>query len=98
MELSVHGKTVRVRDSYKGREWYSLPGLYRRAWKGAADGNYASCIPFLARVVEWWEFEGDPADEGAYEALDILAELVPLADQALLAVSEAAFPPAAAGE
>ena len=92
-EIVIGGKRVTIRTSFRGREWYSLPGLYRKAWKGAgADGNYAAVIPFLARVVESWEFEGDPAEEAAYEQLDLLSELVPLADQALLAVSEAAFP------
>ena len=90
--LTIRGKRVTVRESFKGKEWYSLPGLYRKAWKGAHDGNYAQCIPFLMRVIESWEFDGDPATEADYEALDILSELVPLADQTLIAVSEAAFP------
>jgi len=91
-ELTVRGTRVTVRESFKGKEWYALPGLYRKAWKGAAGGDYALTIPLLVRVVESWEFDGDPATEAAYEALDILSELVPLADGTLIAVSEAAFP------
>lgn len=97
-EALVRGKAATIRVSFRGREWYALPGLYRKAWKGATEGNYAAVVPFLARVVESWEFEGDPADEAAYEALDVLGELVPLAEQALLAVAEAAFPPPNPGE
>ena len=91
-QLTVKDRAITIRESFRGREWYALPGLYRKAWKGASEGNYAPVVPFLARVVESWEFDGDPTDEAAYEALDILSELVPLADQALIAVSEAAFP------
>lgn len=97
-EALIRGKQATIRVSFRGREWYALPGLYRKAWKGATDGNYATVVPFLTRVVESWEFDGDPADEAAYEALDILGELVPLAEKALLAVAEAAFPALDVGE
>lgn len=96
-ELTINGKLVVVQQSFRGKEWYSLPAAYRRAWKGAATGDYGPAIPFLARVIESWEFDGNPTDEAAYERLDILAELVPLADGVLLAVSEAAFPKTDAG-
>ena len=97
-EALVRGKRATIRVSFRGREWYALPGLYRKAWKGATDGNYAVVVPFLARVIESWEFDGDPTNEAAYEALDVLGELVPLAEKALLAVAEAAFPQGDAGE
>jgi len=91
-QLTIRGKQVQVRESFRGREWYSLPGLYRRAWKAATVGDYAAVIPFLCRVIESWEFDGNPAEEAAYEQLETLGELMPLADAALLAVSAAAFP------
>ena len=96
-ELVIAGKKVQVRTSFKGREWMALPALYRRAWTGARDGKYAECVPFLARVIEDWEFQGKPAEESSYDALEVIGELVPLADATLMAVAEAAFPPPIAG-
>lgn len=96
-ELTVAGKRVTVRDSFRGREWYALPGLYRKALAAARKGDYGDAVPFLARVVESWEFEGEPSKATAYESLDVMAELMPLADGALLAVAEAAFPKAGVG-
>lgn len=96
-ELTVAGKSVRVRTSFRGREWYSLPADYRKAGRAMQSGNYEDALPFLTRVIESWEFEGDPQDEAAYEGLDVLAELMPLAGDVVIAVSEAAFPQAEPG-
>jgi hypothetical protein len=96
-DLTIAGKRVTVRESFRGREWWSLPALYRKAWAAARKGDYTDTIPFLARVVESWEFDGDPALAATYEQLDAMAELMPLADGAVLAVNEAAFPKAKVG-
>lgn len=96
-QVTIRGKAVEVRESFKGKEWYALPGLYRRAWRAAAAGDYAPVIAFLAAVITSWEFEGAPADEAAYEQFDVLGELMVMADGALLAVRAAAFPPSDVG-
>ncbi len=96
-ELVINGKKVQVRTSFRGREWYSLPADFRRAGQAIEKGEYEGAIPFLSRVIESWEFEGDPAEAASYEGLDVLAELVPLTGEAVVAVAESAFPQAAAG-
>jgi len=92
-EITVAGKKVTVRTSFRGREFYSLPGLFRNAAAGAEKGDCAAIVPFLTKVVTDWEFAGDPADPAAYEDLDTFQELLPLANQAFVIVAEAAFPP-----
>ena len=97
-EITVRGKQVVVRTSFRGREWYSLPADFRKAVRAREAGDYAGAVPFLARVIEAWEFDGDPADVAAYEGLEVMAELVPLTGAVLGAVAEAAFPKTDAGE
>ena len=91
-EVTINGKTVQVRTSFKGRQWYSLPADYRAAIDGASKGDYIVTIPLLRRVIEAWQFEGDPTDEAAYEGLEVFAELRPLVGAVIGTISEAAFP------
>jgi len=97
-EITVRGKAVHVRTSFKGRDWYSLPADFRKTLRAREAGDYAGAVPFLARVIEAWEFDGDPTDVAAYEGLEVMAELVPLTGAVLSAVAEAAFPKTDAGE
>jgi hypothetical protein len=91
-DLTIAGKRVTVRESFRGREWWSLPALYRRILEADRKGDYTDAIPFLCRVIESWEFDGDPAQPEAYEALETMAELRPLAQGAIMTVAGAGFP------
>ncbi len=96
-QLTVAGKKVEVRTSFRGKEWWSLPADYRAAGRAIQSGDYSGVVPFLARVIESWEFEGEPSDPASYEKLDVLTELMPLAGEAVRVVFEAAFPEAEPG-
>lgn len=91
-ELTVAGKSVCVRTSFRGREWYSLPADYRKAARALETGDYGLAIPFLTRVIESWDWTGDPSDAASYEELDVMSELMALTLEVMHAVHEAAFP------
>ncbi len=91
-DVEIGGKKVTVRTSFRGKQWWSLPADYRAAGKAIQSGDYSGVIPFLARVIESWDFEGSPAEPASYEQLDVLSELMPLAGEVIRVVWEAAFP------
>lgn len=96
-EIVVRDKRLTVRTSFKGKEWYSLPGDYRRALEAYQRGDYSEAIAFLSRVIESWEFAGEPSEAASYEKLDVLSELRPLLLGVLGTVAEAAFPKVESG-
>ena len=69
MELTVAGKRVVLRERISAREGWALRGLAARAMQGERLSFEEECQA-LAYVVESWEFDGDPTDPAAYEALD----------------------------
>jgi len=75
MEFTVAGKKVVLRERIPLGEGYDLVGLFTNF-----DANdLRTNIPIMTRLVESWEFEGDPSDSAAYDDLDTLTEFLPIA-------------------
>jgi len=41
-------------------------------------GDLRTQVPVFTRLVESWEFDGNPSDEESYGELDIVQEILPL--------------------
>lgn len=76
-EVVVNGRVVRMRRRFPAKENWDLPGLFMRLG-GGGDFDLQQMVPILPRLIESWEFAGDPADEAAYGELDLFRELIPL--------------------
>lgn len=73
-EIVVNGKRVTLRERYPLGEHKDLVGVFR-----AMDpGDVSSMIPLATRMIEAWEFEGDPTEAASYDALDVPTEAWPL--------------------
>lgn len=75
-EITVSGRRVTLRERFPAKDFWDIPSMIAEV---AGEGiDYQRHIPLLMRIIESWEFEGDPADAEAYGELDILRELRPL--------------------
>lgn len=72
--FDVNGKTVTFRQRYPFSENRDL----LKAWGAAKTDDVATFLPLWRKMIESWEFEGDPGDAKAYDALDVVGELWPL--------------------
>ena len=72
-EITVAGRKVVLRERFPAGEFWDLPRMISELGADAAD--YESHVQLLVRMVESWDFEGDPSDPDAYAELDILREL-----------------------
>jgi len=68
MEIKVNGKAVVLRTRLPGRQTWEM--VRNAASEGATMPEYDDAVKQLTIFVESWEFEGDPGDPAAYEALD----------------------------
>lgn len=75
-EFTVNGKRVWLRKRLPLREQDALLELAAACSNTKPRTN----IPVMARLIESWEFAGDPADPEAYEDLDLLDEFLPLVE------------------
>jgi len=75
--IEIDGKAVTMRSRFPAKENWDLPGLFMRLG-GGDDFDLKQMVPILPRLIQSWEFEGDPADEAAYGELDLFRELIPL--------------------
>lgn len=63
-----------LRQRYPLKDNADLVARYRQM---DAD-DIATMVPLAVRMVEQWEFDGDPADPASYEMLDVVSEAWPL--------------------
>ena len=75
-EFTIAGKRVTLRERFPASEFWDMPKLISDLVGEGTD--YEKHIPLLLRLIESWEFDGDPTDPEAYGELDILRELRPL--------------------
>jgi hypothetical protein len=68
------GKKVWLKQTFPLDQFYHLPGLALDVDKR----DLRTAIPLLVAVIDRWEFEGNPADEAAYTALDAVDIILPL--------------------
>ena len=87
-ELMINGKIVRVKSRFPARENWDLPNLLMKFSQQEGGFDLKQIVPVLPRLVESWEFEGDPTDEDAYEELDLFRELIPLVREVSLALGQ----------
>jgi len=74
MEFQVAGKKVVLRERISLGDGYNIIGLF-----SSIDSNdLRTSIPIMAKMIESWEFEGDPSDSAAYDKLDVLIEIIPM--------------------
>ena len=66
METTVSGKKVVLRTKYPSSENRDLFKVFR----AMSIDDLGTVPPVALRMVESWEFEGDPADAASYDALD----------------------------
>lgn len=71
----VAGRRVVFRSRLPAGENWDLLTLMRELAEGKGGIPRDQTIRLLSRVVEAWEFEGDPQDPAAYEALDLFEVL-----------------------
>ncbi len=82
-ELTIAGKTVTIRDSWTGRTAFRVSaaiGVLRPALRNRekllelVDSAWDAHVTLCRAGVVSWEFEGDPNDPAAYEALSSTAQ------------------------
>lgn len=78
---TINGKEVVFRERFPAKEFWDLPAKIvqlHRMRGGQEEFDMQLAVPLLARVIESWEYEGDPADEASFGELDVLGDLLPL--------------------
>ncbi len=74
MEFTVAGKKVVLRERITLGEGYDIIGLF-----SSIDTNdLRTSIPIMVKMIESWEFEGEPDDPASYDQLDVLTEVIPM--------------------
>jgi len=77
--ITINGKQVHIKSHFPARDNWDLPQvLMAFANQGSDKLDMQRVVPALPRLIESWEFEGDPAEEDAYGDLDLFRELIPL--------------------
>ena len=74
MEFTVAGKKVVLRERITLGEGYDIIGLF-----SSIDTNdQRTSIPIMVKMIESWEFEGEPDDPASYDQMDVLTEVIPM--------------------
>lgn len=81
-EITVNGKQVVIRESFPAGEFFDLP----RLWAGSEELPFGEWVEVMARFIESWEFDGEPADVQSWEALDAFREIAPINNEINLLV------------
>ncbi len=79
MEFKVAGKKVIVRDRMSLSDGFDLYGLML----SQDSKDLRTQVPLLVKMVESWEFEGDPHVPDTYLKLDIFREFMPISRKVL---------------
>lgn len=92
MEVQIDGTTVVLRDKLTLKDGYDVYGFIMQC--DAQDMR--THVPLMRRMIESWEFEGDPSKAASYDELDMLRVLIPLSNQVHRHVNRQMAPPAPA--
>lgn len=79
-EITVAGRKVVLRDHFPARHNWDLPQLISALAPGKGEVHFENAPALMVRMIESWEFEGDPSDPAVYADMDMLSELMPLAN------------------
>jgi len=74
MEFIVAGKKVVLRERISLGDGYDIIGLFT----GIDSNDLRTSIPIMSKMIESWEFEGDPSEPASYDKLDVLTEVIPM--------------------
>jgi len=77
-EYTVNGKRVVFREKWSARNNWALPKLIQDFTTGASAGDFSGAVPILTRVIERWDFPGDPSKPESYDDLELVTEVIPL--------------------
>lgn len=79
-EVTIAGKRVKFRDKLPVKDNWDLMQQLGQLDLGddPASMDWQAHIPIMVRLIEEWEFEGDPSDPEAYGELDLFREFLPL--------------------
>lgn len=72
--FTLAGKTVTLRKRLPASEGGKVYALLQ----AGSMTDMLTYAPFLALLIEAWQFDGDPRDVASYDALDTPTELMPL--------------------
>lgn len=75
-ERTINGRRVVFRERIPLSKAPTLPKMLEAV---ATDLRAVARIGVV--LIESWEFEGDPTDQRAYESLDVMSEILPLAKE-----------------
>jgi hypothetical protein len=79
-EHVINGKRVIFKDRLPASEGWDLWSCIVDFDRGGVREAIKLARPILPHVIATWEFAGDPADPAAYDDLDVIEELLPLAN------------------
>lgn len=79
-EFVIAGKRVKFRDKLPVKDNWDLMQKLAGLDLGEKPTkmDWKAHLPIMCRVIEEWEFEGDPSDPEAYGNLDLFREFLPL--------------------
>lgn len=88
--ITINGKAVTIKDRFPAKENWDLPNVLMSfaRQEGEQGFDLQRIVPALPRLIEAWEFQGDPADPDAYGELDLFRELIPLVREVSQALGE----------
>lgn len=82
MDITINGKRVTLRDKIPARiGWEKVVGKAEQYQRKFSEIPFEDLAALMTVAVESWEFAGDPADLHSYEALDLVSEFMPLANE-----------------
>jgi len=78
--FTINGKGVTVKSRFPAKENWDLPNVLMSFARQDEEAGFdlQKIVPVLPRLIEDWEFPGEPSDEKAYGNLDLFRELIPL--------------------
>lgn len=77
MDVTVSGKRVTLRGRLPARANWDLLTRYGQGLE-LQEMAFDDVVDLLRRVIEAWEFDGDPAEVESYSELDLFGEFMPL--------------------
>lgn len=75
-EHIVNGKRVTFRTEYPVEQYHDLPHLWYLA--NQDDATFEQKAKVLSKLIESWEFDGEPSDPAAVAALNLWSEFWPV--------------------
>ncbi len=74
MEFQVAGKKVVLRERITLGEGYDILGLTARV----DNEDFRTTVPVMIKMIESWEFDGDPSESASYDEMDVFTEFLPI--------------------